>query len=436
MRWKSMLTFLSLIIYVSLAYYTARHDTGWLSLQFFALFGLYFFLVFREKGSSLSFFLLAVLARLLIFFAVPNLSDDIFRFIWDGRLLAGGIHPFKYLPQEVINMPVLPNGINYDLYSLLNSKGYYTIYPPIPQFIFYLAALLFPEDVFNSTLIIRFFIVVADLSTAFFIYKILEKRNLNTKMDYVYLLNPLVILELTLNLHLEAVMLAFLFGSIYFLEKNNIKLSAVLFGLSVGAKLIPLIFLPYLFFRMPLRKGIAFILIVLGSGALLFLPLLSWELILGMKSSLNLYFQKFEFNAGLYYVVREAGFLTKGYNIIAQSGKWMAMLTFLTIVIYSAIAAKKKAPLMESFMWIYFFYAFFTLTFHPWYVLPLFAFSLFTHYRFPLVWTALIFLTYFGYTKDGYTENLFLIALEYTVVYGVLLFELFRRKPFNRKIAL
>ena len=61
---------------------------------------------------------------------------------------------------------------------------------------------------------------------------------------------------------------------------------------------------------------------------------------------------------------------------------------------------------------------------HPWYIaLPLFL-SVFTGYRFPLVWSFFIVLSYTAYQDATYQENLYLVAIEYSVVYAVFIYEL------------
>ena len=76
---------------------------------------------------------ISLLLRIIPMFAIPALSDDFYRFIWDGRLLAAGINPFAGLPGEFLNEPALvAKGISNELYGLLNSPTHYTIYPPVP----------------------------------------------------------------------------------------------------------------------------------------------------------------------------------------------------------------------------------------------------------------------------------------------------------------
>jgi hypothetical protein len=156
----------------------------------------------------------------------------------------------------------------------------------------------------------------------------------------------------------------------------------------------------------------------------MFTPLLSEALVSGLGSSIGLYFQKFEFNASIYYVVREIGYEMKGYNTIATSGKRLALAAFGGILLFSLLERKKRLP--TALMWVWLIYLLFATTVHPWYIIPLFAFSLFTQFGFPLLWTALVFLSYSGYYEGGFEEKLSLTALEYLLVLGMLLLELWK----------
>src|SRR5260370_1525737 len=60
-------------------------------------------LIVRARGARSTLIIVLVLAgifRLSIVFAPPYLSDDIYRYVWDGRVQAAGINPYRYTPAD------------------------------------------------------------------------------------------------------------------------------------------------------------------------------------------------------------------------------------------------------------------------------------------------------------------------------------------------
>ena len=105
-------------------------------------------------------------------------------------------------------------------------------------------------------------------------------------------------------------------------------LSALAMSFSIASKLLPLIFLPFLIKRLGWKNSIQYFLIIGITVALLFLPLINGAFLNNFGTSLNLYFQKFEFNASLYYVLRWIGFQILGFNLIYVLGPVLAVITF------------------------------------------------------------------------------------------------------------
>jgi hypothetical protein len=75
---------------------------------------------------------IGVLFRLSLLISSPELSDDFFRFVWDGRILLAGENPYLHLPAVLISAPEISDlGLTQELYNGLNSKNYFTVYPPV-----------------------------------------------------------------------------------------------------------------------------------------------------------------------------------------------------------------------------------------------------------------------------------------------------------------
>lgn len=415
----------SLGLYVFIGYFTERTDHVLLLSAFAALFAMYLWLALKSASGQLNTLIFAGLAfRLVLLFTFPSLSDDIYRFVWDGRLLQTGVSPFAELPSAIMSSGDLPGGLTQELYVQLNSPDYFTIYPPFAQLIFWLSVVISPSSTLGSAIVMRVFIILAEIGTIYFLLKFCDNFNLDRKQVLWYALNPLVIIELTGNLHYEAFMIFFLMAGIYFLLKNKTLLSAFFWALAIASKLLPLILLPVFLRRIKLERLLKFYLLTGLFSILSFLPLLSIELIEGMTSSISLYFQSFEFNASIYYVIRAIGYQQKGYNIIGQAGPILAAITFLTIVGYSWLTYRNKLSVVCLFVMLFYFLM--ATTVHPWYITTLVAFAALTRYRFAIVWSAVIFFTYAGYTSIGYHENLWLIAIEYVIVIVYMLYEIFR----------
>lgn len=422
----------SLLAYGRLLYATPRTEFPALLGLFALLYAGYFLLM----GSSLyrvaerpklgrEALFMGILYRILACSALPLLSDDYFRFIWDGRLLAQGLNPYALRPEELLS--ALPAGLTQELFARLNSPTYYTIYPPLNQGIFALAAWLSPTSEYGAVLLMKAFLLGAELGTLFLLRALLRQWGLPRHWLGFYALNPLIIVEICGNLHFEGLMIFFLLLSIYALQQQRLRWAAVAFSFSVGAKFLPLMFLPLLIRRLGWLQAILFGTIVLGLNAVAFLPFVEAGLQSKLGSSLGLYFRSFEFNASLYYVARWLGYQWMGYNVIHIAGRQLAALSFLLIWLITIFERKVtlgKLPL--SMLAVLCVYLSFTVSVHPWYLSMAVALCVLTPFRFPLIWSALIPLTYSAYAPAQYRENLGLVAVEYSLVLLALTLDLWR----------
>jgi alpha-1,6-mannosyltransferase len=435
-----------LLLFFFISYKVERHETVLLLVSYSLLFGLYTWVILKNAKDHLVFWIASsIIFRFVILFSVPNLSDDFYRFIWDGRLLSSGYHPFANPPNYYVENNIAVTGINESLYSNLNSKDYFTIYPPLAQFLFWLCAEL-SSSIYTNLVLLKLFNFLAEIVSIIMLGKLLKHFDLATENVLIYALNPLIILELTGNAHFEAVMICFLLVGIYFITKQRLIPAATFLALSIGVKLIPIIFLPAILPLVGRNKAIKFYMVTFVVCVLLFLPLLDMELLTGFQNSLGYYFSRFEFNASIYYLVRGLGYLIFGYNIIHIAGAVLGIMAAALILQFSlkglprifldstpSVSAKASVPELAEWNFIHtligslLIYLLFTTTVHPWYVSTLLALTALVDYRFVLVWTYMIFLTYWGYTPETYNENLWIVSVEYIAVLGYFAYELWRK---------
>ncbi len=455
-KYSILLVLTGIAFYYSFGYDLDRSDFIKLISLYTGLFSISFKLIQLEKNN---FWLLAgtaVLFRSIFIIATPNLSQDFYRFIWDGTLILEGLNPYLSVPNEFSSATGVKKTLIQGMGSL--SAGNYTSYPPVNQLLFAISAFVGGKIILGSVVVMRFLIILADLGILYFGRKLLLKLNLPVHQIFWFILNPFIIIELTGNLHFEGVMLFFLIWSIYLLHQKKWIWSAVLLGISISVKLLPLLFLPLLFYsfskkrklenedkntvsnnqfqpdpKLGLNKLLIYYLIVGVMVLISFLPFISSEFILNFSSSIALWFQKFEFNASVYYIIRWIGFQLKGYNIIATVGKILPLIVILTLAGLAFFRKNNSTEKLFATMLLgvsaYFLLA---TTVHPWYIATPLLLSVFTKYRFALVWSFLVILSYSAYANAEFQENYWLIAVEYILVIGLFLLEVFKPKLLTR----
>lgn len=447
-RW--LIAGLSILLYAIFAYEIERTDYLLLLTIYSGLFICFYTLVHQHKENYKFLVGIAFLCRAVFILSIPNLSQDFYRFLWDGRMLLAGFNPYLYTPESFISSGVYPITQAQLLYEGMQSlnASHYTNYPPVNQFCFALAALFTSKSIWGSALVLRLLIIAADFGIYYYGKKLLQKLKLPAYHIFWYLLNPFIIIELTGNLHFEGLMIFFLIWSIYLLYLGRWHWAAVLLGLSISTKLIPLLFLP-LFIQCFIKKnqvlsGFKRLFLFYGllglTCLLLFAPFFSFTFIENYASSVGLWFGTFEFNASIYYLLREVGYWITGWNEIAIIAKILPGLVLLFVLSFSffrKIGTTKE--LITAMLLAFSVYLFMSTTVHPWYIATLLILSVFTNYKFPLVWSFIGILSYLAYANASHSENLWVISLEYLVIYTVFLWELFlkhKKKKANLAYAI
>ncbi|MGY0391655.1 mannosyltransferase [Bizionia sp. KMM 8389] len=448
-KFQILLALSSVLFYFSFAYNLERTDSTKLIMLYAALFIVFYKLIQLTKHHTQFLTWLAFIFRAIFILAIPNLSQDFYRFIWDGRMILEGFNPYLYTPESFISQDSFPVFQAQELYNGMGAlnASHFTNYPPLNQFCFVIAGLFGGTSILSSVVVLRILIIAADFGTLIFGKKLLKALKLPEHLIFWYILNPFIIIELTGNLHFEGVMLFFLIWSIYLLEKGKWQLSAVIFACSISVKLIPLLFLPLLIPKFILNdnkesilqktKRVGLFYTIIGIVTLgLFLPFYSAEFLTNYTSTVALWFQNFEFNASIYYLFRELGYWISGYNQIAIIGKLTAAFIFFFVIALTIIKKPKHTKQLLAVMLIALSVYYFTATtVHPWYVSTLLLLGIYTNYKFPIVWSFMIIFSYLAYANSSNSENLLIIALEYIVVFSVFLHDIYKQKQIEHKLS-
>jgi hypothetical protein len=229
-------------------------------------------------------------------------------------------------------------------------------------------------------------------------------------------------------------------------------LSALFFSFSIATKLLPLILIPLLipfiskdqqmlkantlkekstsyFKAVFTTQTIRYVIIIMVVNFILFAPFITNDFLNNYSSTIALWFGNFEFNASIYYIARAFGYSITGYNQIAIISKILPSIIVLIILLVSIFRRRNRlSDLIASMVIIISCYLFLSTTVHPWYLTTIVALSMFCRYKFAFVWSLLVVVSYWAYGNSNYTENFWLIALEYGVVFTLFCSEVFLRK--------
>jgi alpha-1,6-mannosyltransferase len=413
--------------YWTLAYSTPRSHFGQL-IGLFAVAGAAYVWLLHTRLPLRWGLGAALIFRLLWLPATPALSDDFYRFRWDGLLSSHGYSPFALTPRQVINTldnapalhatalaPAAPELRR--LFPHLNSPEYFSVYPPVCQGLYQAVATAFPASETGFLLVVRLALLLADTGAAALLLWMLPTAGWPARRALAYLLHPLVVVEVAGNVHMEGVVVCFLLLTGALLWRRRARLAAGALALAVATKLLPLLALPLLVPRLGQRRFWWFGAVMAGSLTLLFLPYVSGDLVRHIAQSLGLYFHSFEFNASVFYLLRALGQWLTGYDQVGVIGPGLGVV-IVTLTLW--LARREAQPTLATLPHLLLltlsgYFALATIV-HPWYLVPLVALSCFTPLRYARVWAGLILLSYSAYRTTAYTESNLLITLEYAGV--------------------
>jgi hypothetical protein len=398
------------------------------TVAFGGMLGCYFL-----SDSKFSFWWLlgvGVFFRVSIFFFAPQWSEDGVRFLWDGELLRQGQNPYQMTPAQVQEKPGAGEaGYLTQLYEGLNSPNYFSVYPPMNQVLFWGAAQFAQGHIEKGYLALRLLLLLGEVGVFLLLCWLLARLDLPQKQVIFYWLNPLVILEVVGNLHFEGLVLFFLVASLAAMSRQKLGFSGMFWGLAVGLKLLPLLFAPAFLFWKQTRKSLDFWGMAIGTGLLCFLPLAlgnSWQ---NFFQSLQLYQGIFEFNASVYYLLREVGNWLVGYNTISILTKLGTAITVAGVIWMSW---KRSQATFEGMigLWVQLYLLYFILqpVVHPWYLLPGLGLSVLTRQWTFLLWSFGAIFSYQAYSQNPVQEQALFLMLEYGLVLLGLYLDYFRKQ--------
>ena len=272
-KW-TVITVCVLGVAMLLVYCIAVHSKGVADIAWFlkliviqiAIYLVAAWLSVRRRDSRLLLVLgltFAALFRLSIIFSPPNLSDDIYRYIWDGRVQSAGINPYRYIPAD----ESLVNLRDEKIYPNINRRDYaHTIYPPVAEGAFLLTT-RFSESVTWMKAVMVGFEAVATWA----IIQLLISFGFARQRVLIYAWHPLAVWEFAGSGHVDALAIAFIALALLARRKHAETLTGVLLACATCVKLFPAVLFPTVYMRWSWKMPLAFAATVL----LAYLPYLS-----------------------------------------------------------------------------------------------------------------------------------------------------------------
>lgn len=213
----------------------------------------------KGRGLLFALFVVGVVLRLFFIAHSPFLSDDVYRYLWDGRVQEAGFLPYGVPPSDP-SLDSVEAGWPEEarVRELVNHPEVATVYPPLMELLFAGVA-----QVGGGLIAWRLLLLAAELGIAGLIVRGLRVRSLDPRLVVLYLWHPLPVFESTWSAHTEAIAVFFLLAAIVVVPFDRLRvrqrsrrclMAAIALGLGGAAKLLPLGFLPWLMFRASREK--------------------------------------------------------------------------------------------------------------------------------------------------------------------------------------
>lgn len=366
-----------------------------------------------DEADGWALFIVVSFAILFRAAALPQdsiLDDDLYRYVWDGRMWLNGINPYLYPPIH----PALAAYRDDLIFPNINFPHVPTIYPPLSQYVFAGAVWIFGDSLVGMKLFWTFF----DLLTVAALIGLLKTLGRNPVRAVIYAWCPLAVKEVAGSGHLDS-LAVFLTVIAAWTAARRPALSSMALGAAVAAKLYPLAIAPFFIRRLGLR-----FLIAPAVTLLAYAPFWSAgpsKIFAGF----TVYADRWMFNPGFFDVARRV------FSIFSENGLEMAKAA-LGLAVAAVIAWLFRRDdgttrkLSESVMWTLAALLLAAPTADPWYLLWFLPFMAAAPSPALFAWTGLSFLSYGFYYEER--DIAWLRAAEYIPVYALLLWEAGRRR--------
>lgn len=249
----------------------------------------------RSIALSLSTVLIgAIVFRFLLLPFPPLTSDDPFRYLWDGLIQHHGHNPYHHIPSD----PRFAHLHGLEECRRMNSRDYHSVYPPLAQAAYFLAASVRPWGFHASFVLLKLLYMLPEIAGMWALSRMVRPREL-----MLYAWNPVVILAVVGQAHNEVAVVGFLL--LFLLAMQCRKPGAASLALAAAGllKIHPFVLFPLAASRLGWRRMWPGLLVSVAMTAMYF----DAQAAQNLATSLRLYLSTFRFYSGPFYLLREIG---------------------------------------------------------------------------------------------------------------------------------
>lgn len=235
-----------------------------------------------------------LLLRLILLPFPPLTSDDPFRYLWDGLIQHHGHNPYHYLPSDTRF-----DGLHeMEEFRRMNSPDYHSVYPPLAQVSYYLAACVRPWGFHVTFVLLKLLYMLPELAGVWALSRMVRPRDV-----MLYAWNPVVVLAVVGQAHNEVAVIGFLLLFLLALKREKPGAASLALAAAGLLKIHPFVLFPLAASRLGWRR--------MWPGILAAVLMTAWyfdtKALENLGSSLRLYLSTFRFYSGPFYLLREVG---------------------------------------------------------------------------------------------------------------------------------
>lgn len=381
-----------------------------------------------ENSSKKIFWTILVFSlifRLTLLPAIP--SNDIFRYLWEGKLQLNWINPYSDPPASS-NLEHFRDSF----FSGITHKHLTTIYPPFTLMVFAIV-----DFISHSFISMKSAFLLFDVLSIFILIRFLRVMGKEPVNVLIYAWSPLVLISFAARGHCDSLQIFFITLALYFYSIQNKLTSILSIGLAVMSKFVSIIVAPFLI----LRNRLKYLAILFSVIILLYLPYISAGK--GLFSTLFHFGNQYHYNDSVHFLILCLSLGSPFISKIITSVIFVAVLLYLykryLYKEYFKTGLHRDDNILRLAFWAIGTFLILAPTVHPWYLTWIVPFLCFYHSRAWLVLTGTVVFYYFmnhhlfsrliEYNNEWVWQEVHWLKLpEYIPFYFLLIYEFLRKR--------